>query len=90
MSAIFRPLPSSPSTFAAGTGMSWKGQPRVAVPRIPRASARLGGLPNPGRSGVTRNAVTLESPPGPVVRAMTVRTSAMAPLVMWQLVPFNV
>jgi hypothetical protein len=37
----------------------------------------------PGISGVTKKAVTFESPPpGSGVRAITVRTPAMAPLVI--------
>ena len=41
-------------------------------------------------SGVTRNAVTLDpAPRGSGVRAITVSTSAMAPLVMYRFEPFR-
>ena len=69
--------------FADGTGMSWNASLAVAVPRMPHLAIRASTTSNPGMSGVTRKAVTFESPPlGSGVRAMTVRTSAIAPLVM--------
>ena len=69
--------------FSAGTGMSWKASRAVAVPRMPHFSIRASTTSKPGMSGVTRNAVTFDSPPsGSGVRAITVSTSAIAPLVM--------
>ncbi len=55
----------------------------VAVPRIPSFSIRGSTTRKPGMSGVTRKAVTsVWSRPAIGVRAITVRTSAIAPLVM--------
>jgi hypothetical protein len=54
----------------------------VAVPRMPHLGARASTTSKPGRSGVTRNAVTLLLPSGVGVRAITVRMCAMPPLVM--------
>ena len=69
--------------FVAGTGMSWNASRAVAVPRMPHLGIRASTTSKPGMSGVTRKAVTFESPPrGSGVRAITVRTSAIAPLVM--------
>ena len=90
VSATFSPLPTGPSTLAAGTGMSWKASFAWAVPRIPHLAMRGSTISKPGRSGVTRNAVILDSPPaGSGVRAITVRTSAIAPLVMYRFVPLS-
>ena len=63
VSATFSPLPSGPRIFAAGTGMSWNASRAVAVPRMPHLGIRASTTSKPGRSGVTRNAVTFESPP---------------------------
>ncbi len=76
--------------LVAGTGMSWNASCAVAVPRMPHLGIRASTTSNPGMSGVTRNAVTFDSPPrGSGVRAMTVSTSAIAPLVMYRLVPLR-
>ena len=84
------PLPSGPRMFSAGTGMSWKASRPVAVPRMPIFSIRFSTTSNPGMSGVTRNAVTFESPPfGSGVRAITVSTPAIPPLVIQRLVPLR-
>ena len=58
-------------------------KPAVAVPRMPHFGMRASTTSNPGMSGVTRNAVTLPSGSEATgVRAMTVSTWAMPPLVM--------
>ncbi len=63
--------------------MSLKARRAVAVPRIPTLSIRASTTSKPGMSGVTRKAVTLPSGSlGSGVRAITVNTPAMAPLVM--------
>ena len=55
----------------------------MAVPRIPIFGIRGSSMVKPGISGVTKNAVTaVLSEPGTGVRAITVRTWAMAALVM--------
>ena len=55
----------------------------VAVPRMPSFSIRPSSMVNPGMLGVTKNAVmAVLSEPGTGVRAITVKTCAMAALVM--------
>ena len=56
----------------------------VAVPRMPHLAMRASTTSKPGMSGVTRKAVIsfFLSAPAPGVRAMTVSTWAMPPLVM--------
>ncbi len=69
--------------FSFGTGMLRKARREVAVPRMPSFFMRGSTMVNPGISGVTRKAVTADSfLPGTGVRAMTVSTCAIAPLVM--------
>ena len=72
--------------FAFGTRMLVNRILPVAVPRMPHFSARASTTSNPAMSGVTRNAVTLVasgfSGVGAGVRAITVSTSAIPPLVM--------
>ena len=83
VSATFSPLPSGPRMFSLGTGMLSKASRAVAVPRMPSFSIRGSTMRKPGMSGVTRKAVTwVSSRPGTGVRAITVSTSAIAPLVM--------
>ena len=77
------PLPTWPRTFSAGTGTLWKASRAVAVPRMLHFGMRASTTSKPGRSGVTRKAVTLVSRlPSTGVRAITVSTWAMPPLVM--------
>jgi hypothetical protein len=69
--------------FSFGTRMLVNRILPVAVPRMPHFSARASITSNPGMSGVTRNAVTFPFGfEGSGVRAITVRTCAMPPLVM--------
>ena len=83
VSATFKPLPKGPRMFSFGTAMLRKANRAVAVPRSPSFSIRGSSTTNPGMSGVTRNAVMAVSVfPGTGVRAITVRTRAMATLVM--------
>ena len=81
--ASFKPFPGAPRMLPFGTSMSRKASRAVAVPRTPSFSMRGSRTTKPGMSGVTRNAVMAVSfLPGTGVRAMTVSTCAMAPLVM--------
>jgi len=83
VSATFNPLPSGPRIFSFGTDMSRMAKRPVAVPRMPSFSIRGSSIVNPGMSGVTRNAViAVLSEPGIGVRAITVKTWAMAAFVM--------
>ncbi len=76
--------------FSTGTGMSSKASFAVAVPRMPSFSILGSTTRKPGMSGETRKAVTAEvSRPGTAVRAMTVRTPAMAPLEMYRFSPLR-
>ena len=68
--------------FSFGTRMLVKRSRPVAVPRMPHFGMRASTTSKPGMSGVTRNAVTFVLPSGVGVRAMTVSTWAMPPLVM--------
>ena len=70
--------------------MSSNSNQAVAVPRMPHFGMRASLTRNPGMSGVTQKSghfgfIT----PGTEVRAMTVSTWAMAPLVMYHLVPVS-
>ena len=85
------PLPTLPRTFSFGTNMFSKASRPVAVPRMPIFAIRASTTLKPGMSGVTRKAVIsfFLSGPAPGVRAMTVSTSAMPPLVIQRLVPLR-
>ena len=76
-------MPGGPRMFSRGTDMLWKASLAVAVPRMPSFSIRGSTTSKPGISGVTRNAVTCRVAAAcNGVRAMTVSTCAMPPLVM--------
>ena len=76
--------------FSFGTNMSWNASRAVAVPRTPHLGIRFSTTSKPGMSGVTRNAVILVSLlPGTGVRAMTVSTWAMPPLVIQRFWPLS-
>ena len=82
--ATFKPFPGGPRIFSFGTFTSLIANRPVAVPRIPIFGIRASRISKPGMSGVTRKAViaVLPSFPGTGVRAMTVKTWAIAALVM--------
>src|SRR5688572_9928424 len=86
--AILNPRPTSPTTFAAGTGTSWYDSSTVFDPLIP---ILYSGLPdvNPGRSRVTRNAVIFSRPSGIGVLAKVWMTWAYPPFVHQILLPLR-
>jgi hypothetical protein len=90
VSATLSPFPIGPRIFSAGTGISRNSSVEVAVPRIPHFGIRPSTTSNPGISGVTRKAVIFDGPPaGSGVRAITVRTPAIAPFVMYRFRPVS-
>ena len=91
VSAMRSPLPTWPSTFSAGTTMFSKASRPVAVPRMPHLGMRASSTLKPGMSGVTRKAVIsfFLPAPAPGVRAITVSTPAMPPLVIQRFVPLR-
>ena len=90
VNATRSPLPSVPRMFSFGTTMSRNARRAVAVPRTPHFGMRASRTSKPGMSGVTTNAVIFVSLlPGTGVRAITVSTWAMAPLVIQRFSPLS-
>ena len=88
--ATLNPLPSSPSTFSAGTFTSSNRTLVVTDARMPILSS-CGPCETPPRSRVTANAVIFPfcSAVSGVVLAKTVKKSAMPPLVIQIFSPFS-
>jgi len=88
--AILKPCPSAPSRFAAGTRQSWSAISTVSEARMPILSSCL-PIENPGRSGVTMNAVIPRLPEAGSgsVRAKRTIAPACAPLVTQFFVPLS-
>ena len=87
VSAIFRPSPSRPSRFSAGTRTWWKRVRPFSIPRRPMKALRRSTV-MPSAAPSTTNAVI---PPGPPscsgTQAMTTSSSAMTPFVVQSFTP---
>ena len=90
VSATFSPLPSWPRTFSRGHEHVVERQPAGRGAADAHFAIRFSTTSKPGMSGVTRKAVILVSlPSGAGVRAITVSTWAMPPLVIQRFWPLS-
>ena len=85
--AIFRPLPSPPMTFSAGTRTSSKRVTEFSIPRRPMNALRASTVTPSASAGQMKAVMPPLCPSRSGTTAMTTRTSAIAPFVAQSFVP---